>query len=170
LLLCAGSAQQALEWRADGAHLTSGVKSHIAANRKPVRGTQRAISPGFRKRTRLCPTTAPVHTLRELIAAQRAGVDLVFVSPVFATRSHPSARTLGRRGFAALARRAQLMRMRPIALGGVTARRAKLLHSAYGWAAIDAWTLPTHAPTLSPSCSRARSFAQATPQDGDAVR
>lgn len=83
--------------------------------------------------------TAPAHNLRELIRAKRAGVDIVFLSPVFPTRSHIGGRTLGRRGFARLAQEAQLVGMIPIALGGMTARRMRTLTGAYGWAAIDAW-------------------------------
>jgi thiamine-phosphate pyrophosphorylase len=81
--------------------------------------------------------TASAHCLKEIRAAERAGIDLLFVSPVFATRSHPGARTLGRRGFAALARRTKLP---VIALGGMNDRRARTLIGAYGWGGIDAWS------------------------------
>jgi thiamine-phosphate pyrophosphorylase len=74
--------------------------------------------------------------VRELIVANRTRADLIFLSPVFLTRSHPNGRTLGRRGFAALA---QLSEVPVIALGGMNARRARTLNGAYGWAAIDAW-------------------------------
>ena len=80
-----------------------------------------------------------VHSLRELRRAEAQGAALLFVSPVFATRSHPGARFLGTRGFARLAAQAR----RPvIALGGVTyANAPKLLRlGAYGWAGIGAWT------------------------------
>jgi len=82
-------------------------------------------------------TTAAVHSVRERIAAERAGAKLLFVSPVFATVSHPGARPLGRARFGLLVRGAR----RPvIALGGMNARRARSLQSfgIYGWAAIDA--------------------------------
>ena len=82
--------------------------------------------------------SASVHDLRELRRAEAGGAALVFVSPVFATRSHPGATTLGPRRFAMLAARAR----RPvIALGGVThANAARLMRlGAYGWAGIDAW-------------------------------
>lgn len=81
---------------------------------------------------------APAHDLRELRRAEAAGARLLFVSPVYPTRSHPGAPTLGPRRFAALARQAR----RPvIALGGITAETApKLLRlGAYGWAGVDAW-------------------------------
>lgn len=122
VVILAGTAQQAAAWRADGVH---GRRQH---KRQNVRCHLR---------------TAPVHNRRELIAAQRNGADLIFVSPVFATRSHPNTRVLGRRGFAAFARHSAVP---VIALGGMTARRARTLPHTHGWAAIDAW-LPTHADT-----------------------
>ena len=81
--------------------------------------------------------SASAHTARELRAAERAGAHLVFVSPVFATRSHPEARPLGPLRFMLLARQA---RMPVIALGGMDAKKARRLRGAYGWAAIDAWS------------------------------
>lgn len=68
--------------------------------------------------------------------AERSGADILFVSPVFRTRSHPGGRTLGRVRFAMLAGHAK----RPvIALGGMTKTRWKAVAatSAIGWAAID---------------------------------
>ncbi len=82
--------------------------------------------------------TAPVHHLREIRAAERAGADLLFLSPAFPTRSHPRGRTLGPLCFRLLARQSRLP---VIALGGMNAKRARRLRGAiYGWAAIDAWT------------------------------
>jgi thiamine-phosphate pyrophosphorylase len=83
--------------------------------------------------------TQPAHSRREAVAAVRAGADLLFVSPVFATRSHPRAKALGR------VRLGLLIRGLPvpvIALGGMDARRAATLQpiGIYGWAGIDAWT------------------------------
>ena len=73
------------------------------------------------------------------MAAQRAGADLLFLSPLFPTRSHPDARSLGRVRFAALAHATPLP---VIALGGVTARHRRSLAAlgAAGWAAIDGLT------------------------------
>ena len=84
--------------------------------------------------------TWPAHSRREAISGIRAGADLLFLSPVFPTRSHPGARALGR------ARLGLLMRglsVPVIALGGMDARRAASLQALgiYGWAAIDAWTV-----------------------------
>jgi thiamine-phosphate pyrophosphorylase len=81
--------------------------------------------------------SAPVHDLGEIRAAERAGADLLFLSPVFPTRSHPGAKPMGRMRFAWLARQTPLP---VIALGGMNERRAWGLKGAYGWAAIDAWT------------------------------
>lgn len=81
--------------------------------------------------------TAPAHNLREMRAAERAGADLLFLSPVFQTRSHRGAKPLGPLRFMLLARQA---RVPVIALGGMSGSRARRLDGAiYGWAAIDAW-------------------------------
>ena len=80
--------------------------------------------------------TASAHNLRELKAAERAGVDLVFLSPVFPTRSHPEARALGPRRFALIAHQAKVP---VIALGGMDAAKFRALGGAHGWAGIDAW-------------------------------
>ncbi len=66
--------------------------------------------------------TASAHTAAELRRARRAGCDAVFLSPVFATASHPGARPLGATRWAALARGAGLP---VLALGGVTGRTAR---------------------------------------------
>ena len=119
LLLLAGPASQAAIWGADGSH-------------GPGRGT------GLR--------SAPVHSYGQIRAAERNGAALLFLSPVFTTRSHPEARPLGLARFAWLARRTPLP---VIALGGMDERRGLRLASfgAYGWAGIDAF-LPGSLPTL----------------------
>jgi thiamine-phosphate pyrophosphorylase len=81
--------------------------------------------------------TASVHNLREIRAAERAGAHLLFLSPVFPTRSHPGAAVLGPRRFALLAHQTKLP---VIALGGMDAEKARTLGGAYGWAGIDAWS------------------------------
>jgi thiamine-phosphate pyrophosphorylase len=85
--------------------------------------------------------SAAVHSVREGIAARRNGVDLVFVSPVYPTRSHPGSATLGALRAAAIARYAALP---AIALGGMDARRFRRLRGLgfHGWAGIDAWSAP----------------------------
>lgn len=80
--------------------------------------------------------SASAHNLRELMAAERAGAALVFLSPAFPTRSHPGARALGPLRFGIIAGQA---RVPIIALGGVDERKARRLPNIYGWAGIDAW-------------------------------
>ena len=97
---------------------------------------------GVHGRARFRPTqilTMPVHSLREIRDAQKLGADLMFLSPVFSTRSHPGARGLGRMQFSRLSRLAGSAKV--IALGGVTRNKAQTTpsHIAYGWAAIDAF-------------------------------
>jgi thiamine-phosphate pyrophosphorylase len=81
--------------------------------------------------------SASAHNLRELRAAERAGADIVFLSPVFPTRSHPGARPLGPRRFALIAHQAKVP---VIALGGMDEEKASKLGGAYGWGGIDAWS------------------------------
>lgn len=85
--------------------------------------------------------TAAAHDRAELVRAARCGAALVFVSPVFATRSHPNARCVGRVRFGLLVRRA---RVAVAALGGMTPRRYTALRplGAAGWGGIDAWGDP----------------------------
>ena len=113
-VLLAGTAAQAQAWGADGSH-----------GRGPGAGMR----------------SAPVHDLAEIRAAERAGADLLFLSPVYPTASHPGDRTLGLARFAWLARRTKLP---VIALGGMNPARGRRLASfgAYGWAGIDAWNVP----------------------------
>lgn len=82
-----------------------------------------------------------VHDIRELRAAARSGATFVFVSPVFATNSHPTAQGLG---IAGLRRLTRLARCPVIALGGVNAiNSASLIDvGVHGWAGIDAWSAP----------------------------
>lgn len=110
-VVLAGSARQARRWGADGAY---GSPERLA------RG------PALRR-------LVTVHTWRELAVAHRARADAVLISPVFATRSHPGAPALGPLRFHLLAARA---RVPVIALGGVTAHRARAFHLRR-WAAID---------------------------------
>lgn len=81
--------------------------------------------------------TASAHSLREIRRAERRGADLVFLSPVFRTRSHPDRPPLGPRRFARLAGQTTLP---VIALGGMDESRFRRLRGAYGWAGIDVWS------------------------------
>jgi len=110
LLLLAGPAGLAAAWGADGSH-------------------GRGPGEGFR--------SAPAHDLAEIRAAREAGAGLIFLSPVYATRSHPGRAPLGPEKFHALAAQSRLP---VIALGGMNAARAEKLRGAYGWAGIDAWS------------------------------
>lgn len=69
--------------------------------------------------------SASAHNLTQLQKAKRAGVDMVFLSPVFPTLSHPQALALGVSGWRVLARQAG--RIRPYALGGVMGQNVRQL-------------------------------------------
>lgn len=115
MLLLAGDECTARRWRADGFHAREG-----------------------RRRSNDMVRSAPVHNRREMTEARRNGTDLVLISPVFATASHPGASVLGRGGLMRLAKLARGMNV--IALGGMDARKATTLN-VHGWAAIDAFKL-----------------------------
>lgn len=110
-VVLSGSAGEARQWGADGLYGPAG-----------------RIGPGG-GRLRI----ATAHDARGIDAANAIGADAVMLSPVFPTRSHPDAATLGPMRFRALAARA---RMPVIALGGMTAARAEELDWSR-WAAID---------------------------------
>jgi thiamine-phosphate pyrophosphorylase len=84
------------------------------------------------------PFSVSVHGIEEAQAAKAAGAALVFISPVYATRSHPGRRPLGPELAAKIARAAGVP---AIALGGMDGKRFALLEreSFYGWAGINAW-------------------------------
>ena len=111
-LLLSGSPRQAIAWGADGVYGPAGEGLLHAAS---------------------------AHNAGELRAAPRA--DIVFISPVFATRTHPGAQALGIAGFRQLSARARGAHV--IALGGMDGKRARRLGRgfAHGWAAIDAFIL-----------------------------
>ena len=111
LAILAGSAAQARAWGADGAY---GLPQLLARGPDILR-------------------LASAHSLRELAKARRA--DLVLLSPVFSTRSHPGATPLGPLRFRLLAARSAVP---VIALGGMTAKAARRLDWPL-WAGIDAF-------------------------------
>lgn len=113
-VVLSGSAREAKAWGAGGAY---GAPLRLA--RGPA-----------------IPRLATVHSLRELAAARRARADAVLISPVFPTRSHPGASTLGPLRFRLLAARAHVP---AIALGGMTPRRARAFGLQH-WAAIQGLT------------------------------
>ena len=81
----------------------------------------------------------PAHSVREAVVARRDKADLVLVSPIYPTRTHPGARTLGPLRAAKIARAAGVP---AIALGGMTRARFKRMRGLgfAGWAAIDGLT------------------------------
>lgn len=122
VFLVAGDVRLAQRLRADGAHLPQGLAHRIKAARNARANWL---------------ITASAHGAASLARASLAGADAVFLSPVFATASHPDAKNLGPAGFARLAHSAR----RPvIALGGVTEDTARLLRGsrACGIGAISA--------------------------------
>ena len=84
------------------------------------------------------PFSKSVHSIGEAEAAKAEGAALVFVSPVFVTRSHPEREPLGVAKASAIVRAAAVP---AIALGGMTALKFAQLEREgfYGWAGIDAW-------------------------------
>jgi thiamine-phosphate pyrophosphorylase len=113
-LLLAGDEQTALHWHADGFHQRS------------------------RGRTKLLHS-APVHNTCEIARVKLSCPDLLFVSPLFLTNSHPGARPLGLLAFHRLVKMAGPANI--IALGGMNRRNAPMLCPKLidGWAAIDAF-------------------------------
>lgn len=149
-LLIAADWRLAATRRADGLHLPEALATG------GCRRWQRARRPGWL-------VTAAAHGPRALRRAAALGVDAALLSPVFATRSHPSAFPLGPLRFARQARMAPLP---VIALGGITGRTARRLNGAgaAGFAAIDglAAHLPAHLdPQAAPSRAPAASAASA---------
>ena len=67
--------------------------------------------------------TSSAHTVADMIRARRAGAAMVFLSPAFATASHPDARPLGAVRWGLAARRLA----GAAALGGVDGRQVRLL-------------------------------------------
>ncbi len=111
LLVLSGTSQQAKDWGADGAY-------------GPARKLGKVMGIG---------RFATVHDLLEMSRAERYGIDAMFLSPVFPTRSHPDGRCLGAENFLFIASNAT----KPvIALGGMNAERAAQL-CWDRWAAID---------------------------------
>lgn len=108
---CAIAGDWRLAWKLDvGLH----YNHHMLAGRAlPLRPSKRH--------------SVAVHSFSELKRARDRGLRLALISPVFATYSHPGARTLGRRGYHHLARQAQAWGMEAAALGGMNRQSAKLL-------------------------------------------
>lgn len=96
-----------------------------------------ALAAHWRARRARWLITCAVHSLASCLRASRAGVNAIFLAPVFATRSHPGGNVLGPIRVRTIARQFQV----PIcALGGIDAQTAKRLVGAglAGLAAIGA--------------------------------
>ncbi len=119
-IMWAGDARTAQSLGCDGIHTAHG----------------RALPPKSRYPNLI--RSVPVHTLRDIRRAERSGADLLFLSPIFATRSHPEGAVVGPLRAAALG---HSTRLPVLALGGMSPRRflrmMQLGH--YGWAGIDAF-------------------------------
>lgn len=117
-LLLAGDERTAMRWHANGFHQRSPRKSQLLHS-------------------------VPVHNAREIAEVKTASPDLWFLSPIFATNSHPGARPLGPLAFNRLAKLVSSGRI--IALGGMNRRNAQMLppRLIHGWAAIDAFKKKT---------------------------
>lgn len=82
--------------------------------------------------------SARVHDARELRQALLRGSELIFLSPVYLTRTHPGWSPLPRMKAAALR---QLSSKPVLALGGMNARRYRRVAplGLAGWGGIDGW-------------------------------
>lgn len=122
VFMVAGDRRLARRLGADGLHLPDGM---VARRHR------------FAPASESWPVSAAAHDAAGLRRAARAGVDLVLLSPVFPTASHPARPALGLRRLAALCRGLDVP---VLALGGVgpdTARRV-LAAGAAGIAGIGA--------------------------------
>lgn len=119
-LLIAGDARLARRVRADGIHLP-GWQLHRRAVRNPM----------------VPILSAACHSRRDLAIANARTIGMKLVSPVFPTRSHPGAMTLGPHRLARLVDGIEGC----IALGGVKAATVRRLpfKRLSGFAAIDGW-------------------------------
>jgi thiamine-phosphate pyrophosphorylase len=115
-LLLASPPKKARHWDMDGLH-----------NRKSGRRTYLS--------------SASVHDLKELKSAAQQKADLIFVSPVYPTRSHPNARHLGPSGLKHISSHPQCSAA-IIALGGMTRPLAAMFknYSLNGWAGIGGFS------------------------------
>lgn len=136
-------------------HATSAEERHAVADRLAIICRSRGLTLGVAVDSALAtsvgadfihnpaglvdgPISMSVHTLDQALAARRRYAALVFVSPVYPTRSHPERPALGVDGAQALADSAGTP---AIALGGMTGARFAALPAGvfHGWAGIDAW-------------------------------
>jgi thiamine-phosphate diphosphorylase len=110
-LLLNAPADVALALHADGVHLTS--TRLMACRRRPLPSTMLV--------------SVACHGVQQVLHANRAGADLITVSPVLATATHPDAEPLGWARFAALA---ALTDIPVYALGGMNQQHVAQAHAA----------------------------------------
>lgn len=109
VFLLAGDWRMALRVAADGVHFPEKLAYQA--------GAMRRVKPD-------AMVTVAAHNLRSMHRARIYGADMVLLSPIFATQSHPDGAVLGAVRFAAIARTSRLPVM---ALGGLNARNARRL-------------------------------------------
>ena len=120
LFYLAGDPALAATLGADGVHLPSAL-----AHKLDARPSQKLVS-------------VACHDPADIARARQLKADSVFLSPVYATKSHPGAPFLGREKFLQLASSAE---MPVVALGGVNAMNAETLRgqNVCGFGAIGAF-------------------------------
>lgn len=121
--LVAGDIHLAQSSGANGVHLP---EHRLMQNRSSV----------IRYRAQGGIVTSSAHSLRAAVLADRFGVDALFISPVFPTKSHPNTKSLGLSRFAALTRP---LSCSVFGLGGINENSAQRLYNAgaYGIAGIS---------------------------------
>lgn len=114
MILLAAPPKSACKWDIDGMH------NHKPANKHQL-------------------YSASVHNRNEMRKASHQNADLCFVSPVYKTKTHPGARTIGPLGLKRLAG-PRSRNGYVIALGGMNRSRAGAFRNngIYGWAGIEA--------------------------------
>ncbi|MDV7339861.1 thiamine phosphate synthase [Terasakiella sp. A23] len=111
-ILVSDSPSLALRHQLDGVHF-------------PEKTVRKIAGCGYLRRAR--PSlifTAACHSARALNAAQKARLDAVLISPIFATQSHPGGKTLGPWTFQKLSRTKGL---KTYGLGGINPKTAQRL-------------------------------------------
>jgi thiamine-phosphate pyrophosphorylase len=134
-LLIANDWRLALKIPADGLHLSEA-------------SVRRASRPWKSSRPPRWIVTAAAHSPTAVRRAARLGVDAVLLSPVFATKSHPAARTIGPLRFARWVGESPI----PVyALGGIDAKAARRLQASgvAGFAAIAGLVPPSQSTLAS---------------------
>ncbi len=105
------------------------ARLHAGVHLRGGRWAGHVRTPGLR--------TASAHSVFEIILARRADIQIIFISPAFATASHPGVKGLGAYGWRTLARHAGPQKA--YGLGGISGQTIKsLAHLCCGAASIRA--------------------------------